>query len=452
MRAGWLALVLALVALVAACDDASRPGLGASPSATVEPSPSTGATTAPTRTPEATPTPTATGIASSTATVTPPTATPTATPTPAATAAPTPTATATQAVPPAAPAPVRFVDALGGRRFDRPIEAVPYPGGRVLIAEQSGRVLLLGAASGEGGTFLDLRPQVSRNGNEEGLLSITLDPGFAANGRLYVYYSVEDGPRRTRLSRFTVAGVAADPASELVILEVPQPFSNHNGGAVRFGPDGMLYLGLGDGGSGGDPLGSGQDLGTLLGAMLRLDVRQTSEAERYRVPADNPFLGAAGARAEIWAYGLRNPWRMAFDPLRGELWVGDVGQSNIEEIDVVVRGGNYGWNRLEGDDCFQPRSGCDRSGTVAPVASYDHGDGCSVSGGVVYRGADVPELAGAYVYGDFCSGRVWALDAASRGAPVLVADTGASIASFAQVGDELWLLRFGGPVLRATSP
>ena len=143
---------------------------------------------------------------------------------------------------------------------------------------------------------------------------------------------------------------------------------------------------------------------------------------------------------------------MAFDATSGELWVGDVGQSSVEEVDIVVRGGNYGWNRLEGNDCFQPRSGCDRSGTVAPVASYGHGEGCSVSGGVVYRGAAVPELAGAYVYGDFCSGRVWALDAASRGPAVRVADSGASIASFAQLGEELWLLRFGGSVLRAVSP
>ena len=311
---------------------------------------------------------------------------------------------------------MRFVEALGGRRFERPIEAVPYPGGRVLIAEQSGLVLLLNATSGEGVTFLDLRQRVSRDSNEEGLLSVALDPEFAANGRLYAYYSVEGGSRRTRLSRFSIAGDVADPASELVILEVAQPFSNHNGGSVRFGPDGMLYLGLGDGGSGGDPMGNGQNLGTLLGAVLRLDVSEASEATPYRVPADNPFVGAAGARPEIWALGLRNPWRMAFDTATGELWLADVGQSDIEEVDIVVRGRNYGWNRLEVNDCFQPRSGCDRSGTVAPVASYDHREGCSVSGGVVYRGAAVPELVDAYVYGDFCSGRVWALDAASRGA------------------------------------
>ncbi len=449
MRAGWPLVLLALAALavvIGACGDddgeAGRPApSAASPSATAEPPQTPDSTPAPAQTPGAT----ASAAATATATAAP---TVTASPTPTA----TPTASATPAPRAAAPAPVRFVEALGGRRFDRPTEALPYPGRRALIAEQSGLVLLLDAASGEGGAFLDLRPRVSRRGNEEGLLSLALDPGFAANGRLYAYYSVEGGPRRTRLSRFTIAGGVADPASELVILEVAQPFSNHNGGAVRFGPDAMLYLGLGDGGSGGDPQGNGQNAGTLLGSVLRLDVREPSEAAPYRVPADNPFVGAPGARPEIWALGLRNPWRMAFDPASGELWLGDVGQSSVEEVDVVVRGGNYGWNRLEGDDCFRPRSGCDRAGTVAPVASYDHGKGCSVSGGVVYRGAAVPELAGAYVYGDFCSGRVWALDAASRGAAVRVADTGASIASFAQVGEELWLLRFGGSVLRAASP
>ena len=326
------------------------------------------------------------------------------------------------------------------------------PGGLVLVAEQSGLILLLDATTGEGGTFLDLRSQVSRDANEEGLLSLELDPEFASNGRLYAYYSVEEGERRTRLSRFTAHGAAADPGSELAILEVAQPFRNHNGGAVRFGPDGMLYLGLGDGGSAGDPQANGQDPGTLLGTILRIDVRRASESETYRIPPDNPLVDASGARPEVWAYGLRNPWRMTFDPQSGELWAGDVGQQRIEEVDRIVRGGNYGWNRLEGDDCYRPRSDCDPGGTVLPATSYNHDQGCSITGGVVYRGAQVPELNGRYVYGDFCSGRVWALDVASGGDGIRVADTGAAISSFAQIGEELWLLRFGGAVLRATSP
>ena len=376
-------------------------------------------------------------------------ATPTPIPAPPPGASPTPRAPETAERTPRA---VHVVPALAGRRFDRPTDAAAYPGGRVLIAEQSGLVLLLDRASGEGRIFLDLRREVSREGNEEGLLGLTLAPDFAASGHLYAYYSVRDGARRTRLSRFTAAGGAAVPASELVILEVAQPFSNHNGGALRFGPDGMLYLGLGDGGSAGDPAANAQDPGTLLGSILRLDVRSASEAARYAIPADNPFVGVDGARGEIWAYGLRNPWRMAFDPESGTLWVGDVGQNSIEEVDVIVRGGNYGWNRLEGDSCFRPPSGCDPGGTERPIATYDHREGCSITGGVVYRGGAVPEIDAAYVFGDFCSGRVWAMDASGAGPAAPIADTGASITSFAQIGEELWLLRFDGPVLRAISP
>ena len=163
--------------------------------------------------------------------------------------------------------------------------------------------------------------------------------------------------------------------SELEILQIEQPFRNHNGGAVRFGPDGLLYLGLGDGGGGGDPQGNGQDRATLLGSIIRIDVSAATAEEPYRIPPDNPFLTTAGARPELWAYGLRNPWRMAFDPATGALWVADVGQGRIEEVDRVVAGGNYGWNRLEGDQCFRPSEDCDRSGTVAPLATYTHEGG-----------------------------------------------------------------------------
>ena len=244
-----------------------------------------------------------------------------------------------------------------------------------------------------------------------------LDPQFAANGWLWLYYSVdrsaEPGPRRTRLSRFSVDAergpLAADAGSELVILEVEQPYSNHNGGAIRFGPDGMLYLGLGDGGSAGDPRGNGQNLGTLLGSIIRINVRDASTAAPYGIPPDNPFADTPGARGEIWAYGLRNPWRMAFDSA-GRLWVGDVGQQALEEVDVAERGRNYGWNRLEGTRCFRPSSGCDREGTTPPVAEYGRSLGCSVTGGVVYEGPGAPSLAGSYLFADYCSGRVWALE------------------------------------------
>ena len=418
------------------------------PPATVATAPSDARAALPTATPAATPT--AGGTTGAAPTSTPGTATATPTPIPPPPGStPPPRATETAERTPRA---VVVVPALSGRRFDRPTDAAAYPGGRVLIAEQSGLVFLLDRTSGEGGIFLDLRREVSRDGNEEGLLGLALAPDFAASGHLYAYYSVREGARRTRLSRFTAAGGAAEPASELVILEVAQPFSNHNGGALRFGPDGMLYLGLGDGGSAGDPASNAQDPGTLLGSILRIDVRAASEAAPYQVPEDNPFVGVDGARGEIWAYGLRNPWRMAFDPENGTLWVGDVGQNSIEEVDVIVRGGNYGWNRLEGEACFRPRSGCDPGGTERPIATYGHREGCSITGGVVYRGRAVPELDGAYVFGDFCSGRVWAMEASGAGPAVPVADTGASITSFAQIGVELWLLRFDGPVLRAVSP
>jgi glucose/arabinose dehydrogenase len=235
-----------------------------------------------------------------------------------------------------------------------------------------------------------------------------------------------------------------------VVLEVEEPFSNHNGGAIRFGPDGLLYLGFGDGGSGGDPLGSGQDRSTLLGSIIRIDVRNASAAAPYAVPPTNPFVGEAGVRPEIWAYGVRNPWRMSWDA--GLLWVGDVGQNAIEEISIARTGANLGWNRLEGNQCYQ--SGCSSEGTIAPVAVYGHGGGrCSVTGGVVYRGTQVPEIAGSYLYGDFCSGEVWAMPADGSSSPVIVASGLGSVASFGlDATGEVYVLRFGQSIVRLVSP
>ena len=321
--------------------------------------------------------------------------------------------TETPTVGPVQPGPVRLTPALGGERFSRPIELGSYPGGRVFVAEQDGFVRVMNKSGGGQVTLLDLLSRVSRVGNEEGLLSVALDPSFPDRPFVYAYYSVGED-RRSRLSRFTVFNDRAALTTELVILELAQPFRNHNGGAIRFGPDGMLYLGLGDGGSGGDPLGSGQDLATLLGSIIRIDVRDASALQPYQIPSDNPFVNTPGARGEIWAYGLRNPWRMAFDGATGTLWVGDVGQSSIEEVDTVQRGGNYGWNRLEGNSCFQS-AGCSQRGTVAPVATYTHGQGCSITGGVVARGGLVAAIEGAYLYGDFCRGTLWAVSAINPG-------------------------------------
>lgn len=352
---------------------------------------------------------------------------------------------------------VVLAPALNGRSFDRPVEFGAYPlpsesgsEGGVYVVEQDG--LVLGFRDGQEATLLDLRERVSRSGNEEGLLSFTLDPLFMENGRVWLYYSVAGGDRRTRLARFTAdlaGGGAIDPASELVVLEVPQPYGNHNGGAVRFGPDGMLYLGLGDGGAAGDPGANGQNLGTLLGSVIRIDVRNATSAAPYTVPVDNPFVATTDARPEIWAYGLRNPWRMAFDPATDDLWLADVGQNAWEEIDVVVRGGNYGWNRTEGQECFAPRSGCDRSALTDPVAVYSHDEGCSVSGGYVYRGAAVPALVGHYLYADFCSGTLWALNAEQRAEAVQLGRVAGSVAGFGvDAAGEIYVLLFGGPLLR----
>ena len=204
--------------------------------------------------------------------------------------------------------------------------------------------------------FLDITDRVNDRGNEEGLLGLALHPDFDSNGEFYVYYTASS-PRRSVVSRFVVTTDEpdlADAGSESIIIEVAQPYANHNGGQILFGPDGFLYIGLGDGGSAGDPKGNGQNVGTLLGSILRIDVSAIGSERGYTVPADNPLVGVQGARPEIWAYGLRNPWRFTFDRMSGELWAADVGQNSLEEVDVIVPGGNYGWNIMEGTECFSP--------------------------------------------------------------------------------------------------
>ncbi len=384
------------------------------------------------------------------------TVTPSATATASAKAGePTPASSlagATHAPPPppatsAVPKTLLLQSALGGKRFPRPIELGAFPDNRVFVAEQDGLVTLYALDGRETGTLFDIRSQVSRAGNEEGLLSLALAPRFPADPYLYTYYSVAGGERRTRLSRFQVVGDAVAGGSELVILEVAQPFSNHKGGAIRFGPDGMLYLGLGDGGSANDPGNRAQNLDVLLGKMLRLDVSRARTGATYEVPADNPFVGQSGARGEVWAYGLRNPWRSAFDPATGLLWVADVGQNAVEEVAVVRRGENHGWPQFEGNNCIKS---CDRDGRTFPLAAYTHAEGCSITGGVVYRGRAVPGLVGWYLYADFCSGRVWALSAAG-GMPVQLLGPvgGRSIASFGtDASGEVYLLIHGGAVQR----
>ena len=341
----------------------------------------------------------------------------------------------------------RFVEALGGRTFEQPIELLAWPDGGLLVAEQRGSLTVYGDDGSVRGV-LDLSDRVTFS-DERGLLSVAVDPQFAARPFLYIWYSPR-GTHVTRLSRFPVAAGLADRDAELVILEVQQPYSNHNGGALRFGPDGMLYLGIGDGGAANDPHENGQNRGTLLGTIIRIDVSAASEQYRYGIPADNPFLGVPGVRPEIFAFGLRNPWRMAFDPDTGALWVGDVGQNRVEEVSIVEAGSNQGWNVFEGDECFGRQSDCDALEHSAPLATYSHELGCSVTGGVVYRGAELPWLVGAYLFADYCSGRVWALQPGERGGSVQqLEQLDAQIASFGvDARGEVYLLTFDGPILR----
>ena len=321
----------------------------------------------------------------------------------------------------------------------------------IFVTEQRGVIYAFSANnSQQADIFLDITDRVNRGGEEEGLLGLAFGPDYRENGYFYVYYSAAD-PTRSVLSRFSLDQEntdVADPESEVIIMEVEQPFSNHNGGQLAFGPDGYLYIGLGDGGGAGDPQGNGQNLGTVLGSILRIDVSGLSAPGDYEIPADNPFVGTEGARAEIWAFGLRNPWRFSFDLETGLLWAGDVGEHEREEIDIITKGANYGWNIMEGSHCYSPATGCNQSGLTLPLVDYDHSQGCSVTGGYVYRGDQVASLQGYYIYGDYCSGNIWAL--AYNGSVVteniLLVDSGLSITSFGEdpAGNLYILDRQGG--------
>lgn len=346
--------------------------------------------------------------------------------------------------------------ALGGEQFDQPLEVGAYPGGRFFVAEQHGKVWILGADGSDRRVLIDLGGQIDADLGE-GLLSVALDPEFERNGYLWAYYFAAGEPPRSVLARYDVAGDTADPATRLEVLVLAQPGYNQNGGAIRFGPDDMLYLSLGDGSASTDPFENGQNLGTLLGSVVRIDVRESSAAQPYAVPADNPFVGVEGARDEIWAYGFRNPWRMAFDPKGGALWLGDVGFIDNEEVNRVGRGTNHGWNVAEGFGCLTPARECDTAGMTPPVTAYGHDAGrCSVTGGVVYRGDAIEALRGVYLFGDFCTGEVFALrppaeDAeplGERTEPVaLVAGAGNLVSFGLDARGEVLVVDYGGGVV-----
>ena len=350
--------------------------------------------------------------------------------------------------PPAASASIALERAFPALSFSRPVDLLQPPGdaARWYVVEQAGRVRRFTADATEASLVVDLADRIDDSGMETGLLGMAFHPRFAENGQVFLSFTDRDEQNRLRsvIARYrsTDGGATIDRTSEEIVLTVQQPFSNHNGGHIAFGPDGLLYIGFGDGGSGGDPQRNGQNLNTRLGKILRIDV---DGAAPFAVPADNPFA-QGGGEPTIWAYGLRNPWRFSFDRTTGDLWAGDVGQNAWEEVDRIVRGGNYGWNVREGLHCYQPTN-CPSGEFIDPVAEYGHDQGQSITGGFVYRGAAMPLLEGVYLYGDFGSGRIWGLfpDDAGGFAPRELMDTSLSLSSFAEGNDgELYALDWAG--------
>jgi len=324
--------------------------------------------------------------------------------------------------------------------------------GRLFVVEQAGVIRIVREGKISATPFLDIRDRVE-SGGEKGLLSVAFHPKYKENGRFFVNYTRrKDGVLKTIIAEYKVSPSNPDVAdrAEKIILEIEQPFANHNGGLNKFGPDGLLYIGMGDGGAAGDPFNFAQNLESLLGKFLRIDI----EKEPYAIPQDNPFVGRSDARGEIWAYGLRNPWRFSFDRCTGRLFAGDVGQNRIEEIDLIEKGKNYGWRIMEGSQCFEPSTGCNTQGLELPIAEYDHSLGCSVTGGYVYRGTQFPTLIGHYLFGDFCSGRIWSLteDPQGRWTTRQLIDSPFSISSFGEDEQgELYVIHYGGAIYRVTA-
>jgi uncharacterized repeat protein (TIGR03806 family) len=341
--------------------------------------------------------------------------------------------------------------ALGDLSFSMPVAMVPSPtdASRLYVVEKKGtirRVTVNGAVATKE-TLIDITSRVNSSPNEAGLLGFALHPKFAENGLVFFSFTKTSSTSPANLAsvvaraKSTDGGLTVDPSTLVELLTFDQPYSNHNGGHIAFGQDGFLYASFGDGGSGGDPQGNGQKTTTFLGKILRIDV---DNGNPYAIPTDNPFR-AGGGKPEIYAYGLRNPWRFSFDRLTGDLWAGDVGQNKYEEVDRITLGGNYGWGVREGMHCYSSSGNCDVPGAIEPVVEYDHGQGYSITGGYVYRGTQIPELYGQYLYGDFGSGRIWSIPTnVSAPTPRLLLSSSLSIASFAQDRTgELYVLDYG---------
>jgi glucose/arabinose dehydrogenase len=346
---------------------------------------------------------------------------------------------------------IRLVPFLSGSQ--RPVACVDDGTGRLFVVEQHGRIRLARGGRFEPQPFLDITDRVYDRDNECGLLGLAFHPQFKTNGRFFVNYTTRQrGRLQTVVAEFHCdpAATRADASSEREILRFDQPWANHNGGCVLFGPDGMLYIGNGDGGAAGDPPNNAQRLNTWLGKILRIDVDHRQPSASYAVPPDNPFVGKAGALPEIWCYGMRNPWRFSFDRKTGALWCADVGQDKWEEIDVLEKGKNYGWSAREGTHDFKPERA--NGPMVEPVKDYGHNLGMSVTGGYVYRGKQMPALDGVYIYADYVAGRIWGLkrDGDAITLDVQLMEVSVNISSFGEDKDGELLVcdHSGGRILR----
>lgn len=343
-------------------------------------------------------------------------------------------------------------DAFPKLTFDMPIEFTHAGDGtsKVYVVEQKGIIKAFDnkETADQASIFLDIRSKVT-SGGEMGLLGLAFHPDYKNNGYFYVNYNRSEPTRQTVIARYKATGGVANAGSETILFTYDQPYTNHKGGKIAFGPDGYLYIATGDGGSGGDPQNNAQNLKNLLGKMLRVDVNATTKGN-YGIPSDNPFINnTAGNREEIFAYGLRNPWKFSFDPETKNLWAGDVGQNEVEEIDIIVKGANFGWKIKEGNECYQNNANCIMSSLISPVFSYKQGsDGRSVTGGAVYRGKKIPELVGKYVFGDYVSGKIWALNYDGKQIATksdVTIDNVSTIAAFGEDADhELFLIDYSG--------
>lgn len=337
--------------------------------------------------------------------------------------------------------------------LDQPTSIVNAGDARLFITQQTGRIVIYDGTRILPQPFLDVSSLISCC-EERGLLSVALHPHYRDNGLFFIDYTNTQG--NTVIARYSVSSDPnrANAASAQILLTIQQPFANHNGGQLQFGPDGYLYIGMGDGGSGGDPGNRAQSLNTLLGKLLRIDVDNTTT---YRVPPSNPFVSRAGALPEIWAYGFRNPWRFSFDRETGDLWIGDVGQNTYEEVDLQpvtsIGGENYGWRLMEGFHCFTPSTNCNDGTLTLPIAEYSHADSsCSITGGYRYRGTQSPRLLGVYFYGDFCTGKIWGVSQNANGTFTsrLLIDTALMITTFGEdANGELYVDDYGTGVIYA---